>query len=256
MSSQDRRQYIAGNWKMNLSRAEAKELAGALGNEVGQNEQVDIAVCPANIQLVEIANVLSGTKIAVGAQNMYFEDNGAYTGEISGVMVKDSGCSLVILGHSERRHVMGESDELINKKVLKALSDGLEVILCVGELLSERQAGETFDVVSRQIKTGLEGVDLAAAGNVTIAYEPVWAIGTGETASPAQAQEVHKAIRELLAKIYNDDLAGSMRIQYGGSVKPSNAAELLGQDDVDGALVGGAALKASDFVAIVQAVTN
>jgi len=241
---------------MNLSRAEAKELAGALGNEVGQNEQVDIAVCPANIQLVEIANVLSGTKIAVGAQNMYFEDNGAYTGEISGVMVKDSGCSLVILGHSERRHVMGESDELINKKVLKALSDGLEVILCVGELLSERQAGETFDVVSRQIKTGLEGVDLAAAGNVTIAYEPVWAIGTGETASPAQAQEVHKAIRELLAKIYNDDLAGSMRIQYGGSVKPGNAAELLGQDDVDGALVGGAALKASDFVAIVQAVTN
>ncbi|HHH76341.1 MAG TPA: triose-phosphate isomerase, partial [Phycisphaerae bacterium] len=202
MSSQNRRQYIAGNWKMNLSLAEAKELAGALGNEIGQNEQVDVAVCPASVYITEIAKVLSGTKIAVGAQNMYFEDNGAYTGEISGAMVKDAGCSCVILGHSERRHVLGESDELINKKVLKALSDGIEVILCVGELLSERQANETLEVVTRQIKTGLEGVDLVAAGNVTIAYEPVWAIGTGETATPAQAQEVHKSIRDLLAKIY------------------------------------------------------
>ena len=253
MSNQNRRPFIAGNWKMNLSLAESKALAQALASELGDVTDVDIAVGPATVYLADTARALAGSNIAVAAQNMYFEDNGAFTGEISAAMVKDTGCSCVILGHSERRHVMGESDELINKKVLKGLSEGLHVILCVGELLEERKADQTFDVVSRQIKTGLEGVDSAAIANVTIAYEPVWAIGTGETASPAQAQDVHKSIRDLLEKMYDAGIAGAIRIQYGGSVKPGNAAELLGQCDVDGALVGGAALKASDFVAIVRA---
>lgn len=248
-----RKLFIAGNWKMNTSRSSGVDIARALAEAMGAADAVDMAVCPPAVYLAEVASVLDGTNIAVGAQNMYFEDNGAFTGELSGAMLKDVGCRFVILGHSERRHVMGETDEMINRKVIKALADGLEPILCVGELLEERQADKTSDVVSTQTKAGLAGVSAADAEKITIAYEPVWAIGTGVTASPEQAQEVHAMIRQLLASIYNADVAEKIRIQYGGSVKPGNAAELMGQKDIDGALVGGASLKAEDFVAIAKA---
>ncbi|MFP3937661.1 MAG: triose-phosphate isomerase [Phycisphaerae bacterium] len=248
-----RKLFIAGNWKMNLNLTEAGKLARALAEKIGDVETVDLAVCPAMVHLETVGKALDGTKIALGAQNMFYEDNGAFTGETSSEMLRDVGCRYVILGHSERRHVIGESDELINRKVLKALSAGLEPILCVGELLEQREASETMDVVRRQVEVGLEGVSAADARRVTIAYEPVWAIGTGKTATPDQAQEVHAMIRKLLAERYDEELAETVRIQYGGSVKPANAAELLGQNDIDGALVGGASLKADDFAGIVNA---
>ncbi len=248
-----RKLFIAGNWKMNTSQAEATDLAKALVEAIGSVDQVDLAVCPPAVYLSSVANALAGSNIALGGQNVFYEDNGAFTGELSTAMLKDVGCKYVILGHSERRHVIGESDEFINRKVFKALADGLLVILCVGELLEQRQAGQTDEVVVEQIKIGLEGVQGSDMANVTIAYEPVWAIGTGVTASPDQAQEVHAMIRNLLAEMYDDSVADATIIQYGGSVKPSNAAELLGQPDIDGALVGGAALKAADFAGIVRA---
>ncbi len=248
-----RKLFIAGNWKMNLDKSGATDLARQMSMKIGSTEQVDLAVCPVFLHLPDVAATLVGTKIDVGAQNMWHEDNGAYTGEVSAAQLKDVGATYVILGHSERRHVIGESDELINKKVLKALSSDLQVILCVGELLEQRKADKTMDVVTRQVKVGLEGVSAAAMSKLTIAYEPVWAIGTGETASPDQAQEVHAKIRALLGELYDADVAGATRIQYGGSVKPDNARDLLSQQDVDGALVGGASLKADDFAAIVEA---
>jgi len=222
--------------------------------ELGRIDAVDLAICPPFVYIPGVAEALSGSNIRVGAQNMYFQDNGAFTGEISGQMLKDIGCRYVILGHSERRHVIGETDELINTKIVKALAVGLEVIFCVGELLEERKADQTAEVVTRQVTAGLNGVSAGEAANITIAYEPVWAIGTGETATPDQAQEVHAMVRKLVGDLYGAELAGSMRIQYGGSVKPSNAADLLGRDDVDGALVGGASLKAEDFAGIVNSV--
>lgn len=248
-----RKLFIAGNWKMNTSASEAVALAGALVAEVGSLDAVDLAVAPPLVYLAVVGEALKGSKIALGAQNMFYEDDGAYTGETSSAMLKDVGCRYVILGHSERRHVIGETDELVNRKVLKALSDGLEPILCVGELLEQRQADRTEDVVRRQVKIGLEGVSKSDAARVTIAYEPVWAIGTGVTATPDQAQQVHEMIRGLLGELYGADEADAMRIQYGGSVKPGNAAELLALPDVDGALVGGASLEAPDFVGIVNA---
>jgi triosephosphate isomerase len=248
-----RRLFIAGNWKMNTSAAEARELATALAGKIGSEEAVDLAVAPPYVYLAAVADVLAGTKIALASQDMFYEDNGAFTGEISSAMLKDVGCTLAILGHSERRHVIGETDELINRKLLKALADGVRPILCVGELLEQREAGKTLEVVSRQVRVGLEGVSAADVPGVTIAYEPVWAIGTGKVATPEQAQEVHAEIRKLLAGIYNDSAAEKIRIQYGGSVKPSNAADLLSLPDVDGALVGGASLKADDFEGIVRA---
>ncbi len=255
-----RKLFVAGNWKMNSSMAFATELAAALNEKLGKVTEVDLAVCPPFVYVPAVCGALADSEIDVGAQNMYYESSGAFTGEISGEMLKDVGCRFVILGHSERRHVMGESDELINRKVLKALGDGLDVILCVGELLEEREADRTMEVVARQVKVGLEGVGTecgdgsALADRLTLAYEPVWAIGTGKTASPAQAQQVHADIRKLLAEVYDQSVADAIRIQYGGSVKASNASELLGQADVDGALVGGASLKADDFAGIVQAV--
>ncbi len=248
-----RRPYIAGNWKMNTSRTSAVALAKGLVGSIGSLEQVDLAVCPPFVYLADVAAALAGSRIALGAQDMFYENNGAFTGEVSGEMLKDVGCRTVILGHSERRHVIGETDETVNRKLVKALGDGLEVIFCVGELLEERQAGRTLEVVSRQVKIGLEGISAGHIQAVTVAYEPVWAIGTGITATPEQAQEVHAMIRQLLARAYDAATAEALRIQYGGSVKPSNAAELLGQVDVDGALVGGASLKAADFTAIVEA---
>ena len=251
-----RKLFIAGNWKMNMDLASAKALAEALVEQIGTNDQVTLAVAPPFVYLPAVAEALQGSKIALAAQNMFYEDNGAFTGETSSAMLKDIGCSHVILGHSERRHVIGETNEIINRKVVKALGDGLKVILCVGELLEQRDAGTTNDVVAEQVRIGLEGVSAEAMADVTVAYEPVWAIGTGRTATPDQAQEVHAMIRELLGKLYGEAVAAATIIQYGGSVKPANAAELLAQTDIDGALVGGAALKAPDFAGIVQAVVG
>lgn len=257
-----RKLFIAGNWKMNTDKAEAVALAEALNQKIGSIEQVDLAVAPPSVYLSAVADVLAGSNIQLAGQNMYCEDKGAYTGEVSGQMLKDVGCRQVILGHSERRHVLGESDELINRKVFKALADGLNVILCVGELLEEREAGRTDEVVTRQVKIGMEGLasdcgdGTPLADCLTLAYEPVWAIGTGKTATPDQAQEVHAMIRKLLSQMYDQSVADGLRIQYGGSVKPANAATLLAQQDIDGALVGGASLNADDFAAIVQAGVN
>ncbi len=248
-----RKLFIAGNWKMNTDMSGAKELASALVEKIGSVEDVDLAVCPPNVYLWAVGEALSGSNIELGAQNVFYEDNGAFTGEVSTAMLKDVGCRYAIIGHSERRHVIGETDELINKKILKALSDGLDVMFCVGELLEQRKSNETLEVVRRQVEVGMEGVDAEQAARITIAYEPVWAIGTGETATPDQAQEVHAMIRQLIARNYDDTLADKMRIQYGGSVKPANAADLLSQEDIDGALVGGASLKADAFAQIVQA---
>jgi len=248
-----RRNFIAGNWKMNTSRASAADLADALVGRIGNLEGADLAVAPPFVYLAAVGERLRGSRIALAAQNMFCEDDGAYTGEISGAMLRDLGCRYVILGHSERRHVIGETDELISRKVTKALADGLEVILCVGELLEQRQAERTLEVVRRQVQVGLESVSKAEMARVTVAYEPVWAIGTGVTATGDQAQEVHAMIRRLLADAYDAATAEAVRIQYGGSVKPDNAAELLAQPDVDGALVGGASLKADSFAAIAAA---
>jgi len=250
-----RKLFVAGNWKMNTSSDEAVALARGVAEAVAGNDAVDVAVCPPLVYLSAVGQALGTSRVALGAQNMYCEDNGAFTGETSAAMLLDVGCRFVILGHSERRHVIGEADELINRKVVKALAAGLEPILCVGELLEERRADRMLDVVARQVRIGLEGVSKADAARVTLAYEPVWAIGTGETATPDQAQEVHAVIRGLLAETYDDALAAALRIQYGGSVKPANAADLLQQADVDGALVGGASLTVEAFAGIIEAVS-
>jgi len=248
-----RKLFIAGNWKMNTSSAEAVALAKALAAEIGDVEAVDLAACPPFVYLPAVGEALAGSRIALGAQDVYYEDNGAFTGEISTAMLADVGCRFAICGHSERRHVIGETDEIVNRKVLKALADGLSPILCVGELLTEREAAETTEVVSRQVRGGLEGVSGADVGRVTVAYEPVWAIGTGKVATTDQAQEVHAMIRQLLADLYDAPTAQGLRIQYGGSVKPDNAGALLACEDIDGALVGGASLKAGAFAGIVRA---
>lgn len=249
-----RKPFIAGNWKMNMNTASAVSLASGLAKALEGVDSVDVAVCPPFVYLQAVAAALSASNIALGSQNVYFEENGAFTGEISCDMLKDVCCTYAIIGHSERRHVMGETDELINKKVSAAINSGLLPIFCVGELLEERNAGTTNDVVARQVKKGLEGICDERIQAVTIAYEPVWAIGTGLTATPEQAQEVHAMIRGLLTDMYGKDIAQSLRIQYGGSAKPSNTAELMSQPDVDGLLVGGASLKVEDFAAMVKTV--
>jgi triosephosphate isomerase len=248
-----RKLFVAGNWKMNLNGRQASELAGALKKDFGGLEDVTLAVCPPYVYLDAVANVLAGTKIGVGAQNMYTEPEGAFTGEIAGPMLLDVGCRYVIIGHSERRHVMGEPDEFINAKVHKALEVGLEPILCLGEKLDQREAAETEAVVAGQLKAGLDGVTSDQMAKVTLAYEPVWAIGTGKTATPEQAEEVHAMLRALLSELYGPEVSDSTIIQYGGSVKPDNTSELLGMPNVDGALVGGASLKADAFGGIITA---
>ncbi len=249
-----RKPFIAGNWKMNTNSATAVALAAGLVKELESVETVDVAVCPPFVYLQSVAAALSASNIALGAQDVYFEGNGAFTGEISCEMLKDCSCSYVILGHSERRHVIGETDELINRKLKAAIAGGLMPIFCVGELLEERDAGKTMDVVESQVQKGLEGLCEERIQAVTIAYEPVWAIGTGRTATPEQAQEVHAAIRGLLEKMFDKTIAESLRIQYGGSAKPGNTAELMAQPDVDGLLVGGASLKVDDFAKMVKTV--
>ena len=249
-----RKPFIGGNWKMNTDSKSAVELAKGVVQKCGTMlDEVEICVCPPFVYLAAVKNALGSSNIGLGAQDVYFEPKGAFTGEISCQMLKDIGCKDVIIGHSERRHVLGETDELINKKLLAAIEAGLLPIFCVGELLEERKAGKTAQVVKEQIQKGMARVTIEKAKAVTIAYEPVWAIGTGINAAPQQAQEVHLMIRQLVATLYNEDFAEQMRIQYGGSVKPDNASQIIAQADVDGFLVGGASLKADEFAAIVKA---
>jgi triosephosphate isomerase len=251
--STPRRLFIAGNWKMNLDRAGSQRLANAIAEQSHALNRIDVAVCPAFVYLADVHESLVGRRVALGAQNMYFEASGAFTGEVSPTMLADVGCKYVILGHSERRHVFGETDETINRKVRAALQYGLSPILCVGELLAEREANQTDEVVERQLRRGLNGVPIENLRSITLAYEPVWAIGTGKVAAPAQAEAVHAHLRKSLTSMYGADIAQSVRIQYGGSVKADNAAGLLELPNVDGALVGGASLKAEEFLGILQA---
>lgn len=247
------RKLIAGNWKMNTDRAGAVALAKGVVAAAGQHKNVDLLVCPPAVYLASVGEALTGSSVALGAQNMYHEANGAFTGELSAAMLKDIGCTYVILGHSERRHILKETDADVNKKTLAALAAGLIPIVCVGELLSEREAGKTEAVIKSQFDGSLAGVSAEQIEKAVIAYEPVWAIGTGKVATPEQAEEVHADLRRLLVERYNDRSAAKVRILYGGSVKASNAGELLRQLNIDGALVGGASLKAEEFLGIAAA---
>ena len=244
---------IAGNWKMNTRRAAAISLARGVADAVGEDPAVDVALCPPNVYLLDVAEVVAGTPVGLGAQNLYAADDGAFTGEVNAGMLTDVGCRYVILGHSERRALMGETDAQVNEKLGAALAGNLVPIVCVGETLEDREAGNTEQVVGTQIRGSLAGLDEVRAAGIVVAYEPVWAIGTGKTATPDQAEEVHAFIRGLLGELFTDDVAAQIRIQYGGSVKPGNAKELMGQPNIDGALVGGASLKVDDFVGIVNA---
>ena len=249
-----RHPLIAGNWKMNLFHAEAVELAAGIAQGASEAPQgVEIALFPPSIYLKAVAAAIDGSPVRLGGQNMYHQDNGAFTGEISAAMLGDVGCQFVILGHSERRHILGENDESVNRKAKKALGAALTPIICVGELLEERERGETDQVIKRQIDSSLADLSADQFRRLVIAYEPVWAIGTGQVATPEQAEKVHVDLRKLLEDRYNAEVAESVQILYGGSVKPENAATLLGQPNIDGALVGGASLKADDFLAIVAA---
>ncbi len=258
-----RKKFIAGNWKMNLDLATARELVAGIVKGIGSSPAVEIAVCPPSIYLFPMAKALADTPVGLGAQNCYFEKSGAFTGEVSADMVKETGCKYVVLGHSERRHtigpkntkghVAGESDEMIAAKAKAVLAAGLTPIVCVGETLEERDGNKTEAVLTRQIHGSLAGLDAKGAETVVVAYEPVWAIGTGRNATPEQAQQAHAHIRGVLAEKFGRGVADKIRIQYGGSVKPDNALTLLSCPDVDGALVGGASLKAADFVAIISA---
>ena len=246
---------IAGNWKMNTETESAKELASAIANRAVEAADVELLVCPPTIYLTTVRDALGNARVGLGAQNMYHEQQGAFTGETSAAMLRDIGTTYVILGHSERRHILGESDEDVNKKTVAALAAGLKPIVCVGELLEQREAGKTAEVIRTQFEGSLADISEDAIASVVIAYEPVWAIGTGKVATPEQAEEVHADLRKLLASRYNDDVAEKVRILYGGSVKPDNAGDLLSLANVDGALIGGASLKADDFLEIALAGT-
>lgn len=245
-----RRKIIAGNWKMNKTPSEAVALANELKPLV-ENKDVDVVFCVPAIDIVPVVEACKGTDIEVGAENLYFEDKGAYTGEIAANMIVDSGAKYVIIGHSERREYFAETDETVNKKVLKAIESGLTPIICCGETLTQREQGITIDWVRMQIKIAFQNVTAAQASKCVIAYEPIWAIGTGKTATSEQAQEVCGAIRKCIEEIYDKSTADAIRVQYGGSVNAANAAELFAQPDIDGGLVGGASLKA-DFGQIVN----
>ena len=247
---------VAGNWKMNCGPAETADLLqGIKGSDISIPDNVDVLVCPPMISLMTASKELEGTGIALGAQNVHSEDNGAYTGEVSTKMLNEIDCEYVILGHSERRQYFGETDTTVNAKVVKALSDGLRPVICVGESLKQRKAGEHQLIVRKPIEAALVEVDESNAAKLVIAYEPIWAIGTGETATPDQAQEMHKMIRSVLSDLY-DDAANQVQILYGGSMKPHNAKELMSQPDVDGGLIGGASLKADSFTEIIQIADN
>jgi triosephosphate isomerase len=249
-----RKTIIAGNWKMYNTVPEAIELANGLKRELFQldNQAIDIVLCPAFTALSEVSEVIVDSNIQLGAQDVYWKDEGAFTGEISCRMLKDAGCQFVIIGHSERRQYFGETNESVNKKIKAALESGLTPIFCVGETLVEREKDLTFNVLDDHINNGLKDIGAEDAQKLVIAYEPVWAIGTGKTATPVQAQEAQKYIRALLKKLYNKEVADNIRVQYGGSVKPENITELMRQPDIDGALVGGASLSVDSFSEIVK----
>jgi triosephosphate isomerase len=245
---------IAGNWKMNpATRAEAVALAEAVRAGVGQETSVRVVICPPSVFLEGVDPILAGTPIGLGGQNMHWDTAGAFTGEVCGAMLVDSGCTHVILGHSERRHGMGETDSQVNAKLAAALAAGLIPIVCIGETKEERQGAETEQVLTRQLKGSLAGLTAEQMAGTVLAYEPVWAIGTGLTATPEQAQAAHYFIRSWLGTQFGAATAARVVVQYGGSVKPDNAAQLLASPDIDGALIGGASLKSGDFLAIFRA---
>jgi len=245
-----RRKIIAGNWKMNKTPSEAVALVNELKDLV-KNDEVDVVYCVPAIDIVPVAEAVKGTNVKIGAENMYFEESGAYTGEISAAMLKDAGVEYVIIGHSERRDYFKEDDVLLNKKVKKAIEAGITPILCCGETLEQREMGIAVDFIRLQIKSDLKDVAASDVAKLVIAYEPIWAIGTGKTATSEQAEEICKAVRDCVREMYDDDTAEKVRIQYGGSVNAGNAAELFTKPNIDGALVGGASLKA-DFGKIVN----
>lgn len=249
-----RRFLIAGNWKMNCGPSEAAALLEGLKEKKSEiSEDVDVLVFPPSVSISMSVSYLHDTDIQVGAQNFYFEENGAYTGEVSASMLTEAGCGFVLIGHSERREYFGETDESVNKKIHKAIEYNLAPVVCVGESLAQRKEGVHFDLVKDQIIAAFADINEIDALDVVVAYEPIWAIGTGETASPEQAQEMHAHIRSVIAGIYDADTAEGIRILYGGSMKPGNAEELLGQKDVDGGLIGGASLDAESFSSIITA---
>jgi triosephosphate isomerase len=244
--------FVAGNWKMNKTIGEALDLVRELKTAVSGVKGVEVAVAPPFTALHAVRKEVEGSSIRLAAQNLYWEEKGAFTGEISPPMLKEVGCHYVIIGHSERRQFFGETDETVNRKIKAAFSQGLKVIFCIGETLKEREEGRTFPVIERQMEGGLKGLGDKEMGDMVIAYEPVWAIGTGKTATPEQAEEVHRFIREKLGKLYSRKVSEEIRIQYGGSVTPENIKGLMNQPNIDGALVGGASLKAESFSKIVR----
>jgi len=247
-----RRKVIAGNWKMHKTLAEGNQLAEELRRRLADIQKTEVVLCPPFTSLYPISQILEGSNLRLGAQDMHWETQGAFTGEVSAEMLRGVGCQYVIIGHSERRKYFGETDETVNRKVKKALATGLTPIVCVGETLEERESGKTMEVVENQVYHCLEGLQTEQIRQVIIAYEPVWAIGTGRNATPEQAVEVHQFIRELIGRRFDGQTAAALRIQYGGSVTPENAPGLLRPDEIDGALVGGASLKADSFEQIVR----
>jgi len=244
--------FIAGNWKMNKTVGEALDLVRELKTAISGVKGVEVAVAPPFTALYAVHKELEGSSIRLAAQNLYWEEKGAFTGEISPLMIKEIGCHYVIIGHSERRQFFGETDETVNRRIKAVLFQDLKVIFCIGETLKEREGGKTFSVVERQVEGGLKGLGDKEMKNIVIAYEPVWAIGTGKTATPEQAEEVHRFIREKIEKLYSREVSKEIRIQYGGSVTPENIQGLMIQPNIDGALVGGASLKADSFSKIVR----
>ncbi|MCQ6264277.1 triose-phosphate isomerase [Fictibacillus sp. WQ 8-8] len=251
-----RKPIIAGNWKMNKTLSEAKSFVEEVKGLIPSSDTVDSVVCAPALFLDALVNASKGTDLGVGAQNMHFEDNGAFTGEISPVMLKDLGVGYVVLGHSERREYFGETDELVNQKTHAAFNHGLTPIVCVGETLEQREADQTKDVVKTQTEKGLQGLSEEQVKRTVVAYEPVWAIGTGKTASSEDANEVCGYIRSVIAEQFSQEAADQVRIQYGGSVKPGNIKELMGMSDIDGALVGGASLEPQSFLQLLEGVNN
>ncbi|MCB1069166.1 MAG: triose-phosphate isomerase [Verrucomicrobia bacterium] len=251
--SKSRKPIVAGNWKMNKTVADATDLVNAIKRDLAGCKEVDVVLCPPFTALKAVSDLITETHIDLGAQNMHWEKNGAFTGEVSAEMIRELYCHYVILGHSERRAYFGETDEIVNKKTKAALEANLTPIVCVGETLDERESGRMTEVVQTQVRGSLKGLSARDLAESVIAYEPVWAIGTGKTASSEQAQEVHALIRKVIEDMADEAVAQSVRIQYGGSVKPGNAAELFGMPDIDGGLIGGAALEARSFIEIVRA---
>ena len=256
MSKTARKYLIAGNWKMNLNSAEGAELAKDIVSLVGAQTDVSVCVCPTFTTLQAVSDVVNDSNVSLGAQNMHFEASGAYTGEISAEMLRHLFCKFVILGHSERREYFGETDAIVNQKTLAALAANLKPIVCIGETLEERESGQVNQVIKQQLEGALVGISAEAADALVIAYEPVWAIGTGKTATPEMAEAVHAEIRSLLAGLIGAEAAEKVRILYGGSMKPENADQLLAQPNIDGGLIGGAALKVNSFAALVDSASQ